>query len=93
MAIPTDYPQKDFPTEYPDSKQSAVEASCDLEDPSRQSDHDEAAGADHLHRSMKSRHIQVSLLASYYSPGACPHPFCVMVVVLITVLCWFVGGR
>jgi len=69
MAIPTDYPQKDFPTEYPDSKQSAVEASCDLEDPSRQSDHDEAAGADHLHRSMKSRHIQMISVGGVIGTG------------------------
>ncbi|OAV94228.1 hypothetical protein PTTG_00614 [Puccinia triticina 1-1 BBBD Race 1] len=70
MAAPNaDYAEKAFPLDH-EHKQAAVEAQTyDLEDPRRTEGPDEAAGAAALHRTMKSRHIQMISIGGVIGTG------------------------
>ncbi|PLW13958.1 hypothetical protein PCANC_13978 [Puccinia coronata f. sp. avenae] len=70
MASHPDYAPKEIPLDDPMNKHGSVEAQTyDLEDPSRRDTHDEAAGAAALHRSMKSRHIQMISIGGVIGTG------------------------
>ncbi|KAI7952871.1 hypothetical protein MJO29_008502 [Puccinia striiformis f. sp. tritici] len=70
MADNPGYTEKGFPHEDANSKQTNAEAKTyDLEDSSRQDAHDEAAGAATLHRTMKSRHIQMISIGGVIGTG------------------------